>query len=54
MTRGALLSVALNTGNEGNYFKLLEGYGWGEAHVEEMLSHLDAVRGVISVRRTSQ
>lgn len=41
MTRGALLSVALNTGNEGNYFKLTQGHGWFDAHVEEMLSHLD-------------
>lgn len=40
LTRGAILSVALNTGNDGNYFKLLKGNGWGEAHVEEILSHL--------------
>ena len=41
LTRQAILSVALNTGNASNYAKLLEGYQWTPEALEQILSHLD-------------
>lgn len=36
-TRGRMLSIALNWGNEGNRAKLLNGYGWQERTVDAFL-----------------
>jgi hypothetical protein len=42
LTRQAIVAAALNTGNESNRTKLLEGYGWADHHLDEILGHLDA------------
>lgn len=42
ITRQAAIAAALNTGNESNRTKLLEGYGWQEGTLDEILDHLDA------------
>lgn len=41
LTRQAIVAAALNTGNESNRTKLLDGYGWAEHQLDEMLGHLD-------------
>lgn len=41
LTRNAILSVALNTGNEGNRKKLLAGRGWSEDQLSAILSQLN-------------
>jgi hypothetical protein len=41
-SKAELLSVALNWGNTGNRLALMEGYGWSQQQVDEMLSKLDA------------
>lgn len=38
MTRQALVAMALNMGNEGNIQRLVDGYGWPEMHVREVLN----------------
>lgn len=38
MTRGELLAVALNVGNDSNLMKLAEGYGWNEDLVMAVLN----------------
>lgn len=40
MTREMVVSIALNTGNQGNFEKLLGGYGWSEAGVLAMLDRV--------------
>lgn len=42
MNKAQLLSVALNWGNAGNRLALMEGYGWSQQQIDEMLSKLDA------------
>jgi hypothetical protein len=41
LTRNAILSVALNIGNEGNRKKLLQGRGWSEAQLSAILGQLN-------------
>lgn len=41
LTRNAILSVALNVGNEGNRKKLLAGRGWSEDQLSAILSQLN-------------
>lgn len=41
-TKGNMLAVALNWGNDGNRQALMEGYGWNEKQVQAILRHLDA------------
>ena len=38
----AIMTVALNLGNESNEFKLKDGYGWTDDQVREIVSHLTA------------
>lgn len=40
MTTSGMLAVALNTGNASNQKKLLEGYGWDQSVVNEILGHM--------------
>jgi hypothetical protein len=40
MTTSGMLAVALNTGNASNQKKLLEGYGWDQSVVDEILGHM--------------
>lgn len=40
LTRNAIISVALNTGNASNRKKLLDGRGWDEQQLAEILSHM--------------
>lgn len=40
MTREMVVAIALNTGNSGNYEKLLGGYGWSATGVEAMLDRV--------------
>ncbi|ALC13838.1 MuF-C-terminal domain-containing protein [Sphingopyxis sp. 113P3] len=40
MTREMVIAIALNTGNSGNYEKLLGGYGWSATGVEAMLARV--------------
>lgn len=40
LTRYDLLSIAMNTGNQSNYDKLLKGRGWTDAQVQGALSRL--------------
>lgn len=40
MTREMVVSIALNTGNQGNFDKLLGGYGWSETGVLAMLDRV--------------
>lgn len=42
LTKPQLLSIALNWGNEYNRDALMRGYGWNEANVQSILSHLDS------------
>lgn len=42
MTTSGMLAVALNTGNASNQKKLLEGYGWDQSVVDEILGHMTA------------
>lgn len=41
MTRQEIYAIALNTGNESNRKKMLEGELWNESQLSEILSHLD-------------
>lgn len=41
-TKANILAVALNWGNDGNRTALMEGEGWTESQVQQILSHLDA------------
>lgn len=41
LTRNAIISAALNTGNEGNRSKLLKGYGWSEAQLGAILQNMN-------------
>lgn len=41
LTKEQIISVALNWGNEGNRKQIMEGFGWNEAQVKAVLSHLD-------------
>lgn len=40
LTRYDLISIAMNTGNQSNYDKLLKGRGWSDAQVQGALSRL--------------
>ena len=40
MTREMVVAIALNTGNRGNFDKLLGGYRWSEAGVQAMLDRV--------------
>lgn len=40
MTREMVVAIALNTGNRGNFDKLLGGYGWSETGVQAMLDRV--------------
>lgn len=40
-TKEQILSMALNTGNDGNRQRLLTGFGWDEGKLQSVLSHLD-------------
>ena len=40
MTREMVVAIALNTGNRGNFDKLLGGYGWSELGVTAMLDRV--------------
>ena len=40
MTREMVVAIALNTGNRGNFEKLLGGYRWSEAGVQAMLDRV--------------
>ena len=42
MNKAQLLAVALNWGNAGNRLALMEGYGWSQQQVDEMLGKLDS------------
>jgi len=47
----AIMTMALNFGNESNEFKLKDGYGWTDDQVREIVSHLtakewEAVQGI--------
>lgn len=42
LTRYTLISMALNTGNESNYQRLRDGYGWSDAQIEQALQELTA------------
>ncbi len=42
MNKAQLLAVALNWGNAGNRTALMEGYGWSQQQVDEMLGKLDS------------
>lgn len=42
MNKSQLLAVALNWGNAGNRLALMEGYGWSQQQVDEMLGKLDS------------
>ena len=42
MNKSQLLAVALNWGNAGNRTALMEGYGWNQQQVDEMLGKLDS------------
>ncbi len=42
MNKSQLLAVALNWGNAGNRVALMEGYGWSQQQVDEMLGKLDS------------
>ena len=42
ITKQAAIAAALNVGNDSNRKKLLEGYGWQEYNLDEILSSLDA------------
>ena len=42
MTTSGMLAVALNTGNESNRSKLLNGYGWDASVLDEILGHMKA------------
>lgn len=41
LTRNAIISAALNIGNEGNRSKLLNGYGWSEAQLGAILQNMN-------------
>lgn len=41
LTRNAIISAALNTGNEGNRSKLLNGYGWSEQQLSAILANMN-------------
>lgn len=41
LTRNAIISAALNIGNEGNRGKLLNGYGWSEAQLGAILQNMN-------------
>jgi hypothetical protein len=41
MTKGSILAVALNWGNEGNREALRQGYGWTDDQVAAILRHLE-------------
>lgn len=41
LTRRQIISMLFNMGNESNKMKLLEGYEWSEAQVQEALSNLN-------------
>lgn len=41
LTRNAIISAALNTGNEGNRSKLLKGYGWSESQLGSILGNMN-------------
>lgn len=40
LTRNAIISAALNTGNASNRSKLLKGYGWDENQLQAVLQHM--------------
>lgn len=40
LTREMVVAIALNTGNRGNFDKLLGGYGWSETGVQAMLDRV--------------
>lgn len=42
MNKSQLLAVALNWGNAGNRVALMDGYGWSQQQVDEMLGKLDS------------
>lgn len=42
MNKAQLLAVALNWGNAGNRLALMDGYGWSQQQVDEMLGKLDS------------
>lgn len=41
LTRNAIISAALNTGNAGNRSKLLNGYGWSEQQLAAILANMN-------------
>lgn len=41
LTRNAIISAALNTGNAGNKSKLLKGYGWDENQLSAILRNMN-------------
>ena len=41
LTRNAIISAALNTGNAGNRKKLLAGYAWTESQLAAILGHMN-------------
>ena len=41
LTRNAIISAALNTGNAGNRSKLLNGYGWSEQQLAAILKNMN-------------
>lgn len=41
LTRNAIISAALNTGNAGNRSKLLNGYGWSEQQLSAILANMN-------------
>ena len=51
VTRYTLISIALNTGNDGNYQRLRDGYGWSDTTINGALAKLskedwDYVQGI--------